>query len=137
MVSFHQQTQRYSVGTADAVIIIYDLRTATKWRILNGHKKALSALAFTSSGEMIASYSAEESCAKAWKAGSSGMLGGILGIQGRCLSSVQLPSLNEVEGGIDPNLATKILQFCKLKWTSDTSVLLTREDSSSYNVRIV
>ena len=28
--SFHQETQRFAVGTVETVIIIYDLRTATK-----------------------------------------------------------------------------------------------------------
>ena len=28
--SFHQETQRFAVGTVESVIIIYDLRTATK-----------------------------------------------------------------------------------------------------------
>ena len=34
MVAFHQPSQRLAVGTVAGVIIIYDLRTATKWRIL-------------------------------------------------------------------------------------------------------
>ena len=34
MMAFHQGTQRLAVGTTDGVVLIYDLRTATKWRIL-------------------------------------------------------------------------------------------------------
>ena len=33
MMTFHQETQRLAVGTSDGVVLIYDLRTATKWRI--------------------------------------------------------------------------------------------------------
>ena len=32
VVSFHQATQRFAVGTVDGRIVIYDLRTATKSR---------------------------------------------------------------------------------------------------------
>ena len=38
MTAFHQDTQRFAVGTVDALIVIYDLRTATKWRVLEGHE---------------------------------------------------------------------------------------------------
>lgn len=33
-VSFHQTTQRLAVGTQKAVIIIWDLKTATRWHVL-------------------------------------------------------------------------------------------------------
>ena len=34
MVSFHQESQRLAVGTKDAAIVIYDLKTATRWHVL-------------------------------------------------------------------------------------------------------
>lgn len=34
MVSFHKESQRLAVGTTKGVIIIYDLKTATRWHIL-------------------------------------------------------------------------------------------------------
>lgn len=34
MVTFHQETQRLAVGTQDKVIVIYDLKTATRWHVL-------------------------------------------------------------------------------------------------------
>lgn len=37
MVTFHQQTQRFAVGCTDGLIVLYDLRTATKWKVLEGH----------------------------------------------------------------------------------------------------
>ena len=33
VVAFHQRSQRFAVGTSGKLIIIYDLRTATKWRL--------------------------------------------------------------------------------------------------------
>lgn len=41
MAAFHQDTQRFAVGTVDALVVIYDLRTATKWRVLEGHEGAI------------------------------------------------------------------------------------------------
>ncbi len=41
MAAFHQDTQRFAVGTTDALVVIYDLRTATKWRVLEGHECAI------------------------------------------------------------------------------------------------
>ena len=58
MVSFHQDSQRFAVGTRDCVIIIFDLRTATKWRILEGHTAPLYAVEFSANGANLASYSA-------------------------------------------------------------------------------
>lgn len=34
MVSFHQESQHLAVGTKENVIIIYDLKTATRWHVL-------------------------------------------------------------------------------------------------------
>lgn len=34
MVSFHQPTQRLAVGTVKGALLIYDLKTATRWHVL-------------------------------------------------------------------------------------------------------
>jgi hypothetical protein len=63
MTSFHQKSQRFAVGTGIAqqsVIIIYDLRTAIKWRILEGHRGNISAISFNAQGNVLVSYSADE-----------------------------------------------------------------------------
>jgi len=57
MVSFHQNSQRLAIGTKDNLIIIYDLRTAAKWRILEGHAGLISSICFDQVGKYIASYS--------------------------------------------------------------------------------
>merc|ERR1712194_275545 len=44
MVAFHQPSQKFAVGTGDGLVVVYDLRTATKWRILEGHTSAVAAL---------------------------------------------------------------------------------------------
>lgn len=121
-LAFHQQTQRLAVGTLDHVIIIYDLRTATKWRILEGHASAVSALAFSPSGDHLASYAAEEACVRAWST-SAGFLGGILGLHGRCMKVVSLPP--------SPQAGNTMAAFqnCSMEWgSSERAVVLVRED---------
>jgi WD40 repeat protein len=52
MVSFHHDSQRLAVGSSDNVIVIYDLKTASRWHVLEGHKQALSAVAFSENGKV-------------------------------------------------------------------------------------
>merc|ERR1712032_829056 len=92
MVAFHQPSQKFAVGTNDGLVIVYDLRTATKWRILEGHTGAVSAIAFTKDGSQLASYSAKDSGLRLWQCSSTGFLGGILGSSGRCIKQHGLPS---------------------------------------------
>ena len=111
MMSFHQGTQRLAVGTVEGVILIYDLRTATKWRILTGHLKAVSALAFSANGEHVASVAAEESALRWWLAGSHGLFG-FLGLQGSCIH------VTRTEHTPPPG------SLVQLEWTSASAVLL-------------
>lgn len=74
MVSFHQESQRLAIGTKDSVIIIYDLKTASRWHILEvymkfiffflilikGHHSAITAVSFVTNGKILASYSIED-----------------------------------------------------------------------------
>eukprot|EP00945_MAST-04E_sp_MAST-4E-sp1_P001878 g1878.t1 len=124
VVAFHQRTQRFAVGTPDKVIIIYDLRTATKWRLLEGHSGSIAALAFDPDGSYLASYSIEELCVKTWQAGSSGFLGGILGLNAKCTGTIKLP---KVETEVNPR--DKVLK-CRIRWMSPKQVRLRREDGN-------
>jgi hypothetical protein len=99
-VSFHQQTQRFAVGTVESSILVYDLRTATKWRVLEGTEGPVSALAFERTGERLCSFAAQERALRVWKSGSQGLIGGILGIRGKCAARipVDLGALGSSEG---------------------------------------
>lgn len=94
MVAFHQQSQKFAVGTGDGLVVIYDLRTATKWRILEGHTSAVAALAFSLDGSQLGSYSAHDCSIRLWQCSPTGFLGGILGTSGRCLKHHGLPPLS-------------------------------------------
>ena len=115
MMAFNQGTQRLAVGTVDGVVLIYDLRTATKWRILQGHEAAISALAFSPGGESVASFSVLDGTLRWWQAGSSGLFS-FLGLQGSC---IHVTHLNEVAAQALPQAA-----LLQLEWTSASQVML-------------
>lgn len=91
MVSFHQDTQRLAIGTIEASIIVYDLRTAQKWRILEGHTAPLSVISFSSDGSTLVSYSYQESSVKVWKTGNTGFFSGLFDVQGKCMETIPVP----------------------------------------------
>jgi hypothetical protein len=118
MVSFHQESQRLAVGTQDAVIVIYDLKTATRCHLLEGHKGAISAVSFASTGKMLASYSITDSEVKFWQI--SGNFLGFLGYSPHCIRTY---SVNKV----DKNLSQmNLLESIRLKWSSPQEVTLVR-----------
>lgn len=118
MVSFHQESQRLAVGTQDAVIVIYDLKTATRCHLLEGHRGGISAVSFASTGKMLASYSIVDSEVKFWQ--TSGTFLGFLGYSPHCIRTC---TVNRV----DRNLSQiNLLESIRLKWTSPQEVTLIR-----------
>ncbi len=75
------------------MIIIYDLRTAAKWRILDGHKGSISCISFDKNGKFIASYSGDDSTVKIWKVGSTGFFGSMLGMSSKYYKSYNVPRI--------------------------------------------
>eukprot|EP00741_Cyanophora_paradoxa_P007309 tig00001098_g7069.t1 len=65
-VAFNMKTQQLAVGTMEGPIVIYDLRTATRWRVLEGHGGPITALALSPSGSTLASFSAHDHTLRAW-----------------------------------------------------------------------
>lgn len=70
-VDFHGPTQRLAVGTSEGAVVMYDLKTATRLYVLEGHKKRTTAVAFSPAGRRLATLSLEESALLVWKVGSS------------------------------------------------------------------
>eukprot|EP00917_Polyrhabdina_sp_WS-2016_P008357 GHVP01018701.1.p1 GENE.GHVP01018701.1~~GHVP01018701.1.p1 ORF type:complete len:535 (-),score=81.87 GHVP01018701.1:1207-2811(-) len=91
-VGFHQESQRLAVGTSEGIIIAYDLRTATRWRVLEGHTGPIAAVCFNPNGKFVGSYSAEDQTFREWQC-SSGFFGGLLGSAGKCTQVIKLPAL--------------------------------------------
>ncbi|KAG6888279.1 hypothetical protein C0992_008961 [Termitomyces sp. T32_za158] len=70
-VDFHMGTQRLAVGGSDGAVVMYDLKTAIRLYVLEGHKKAISACSFSPDGRRLLTLSIEENVALVWKVGSS------------------------------------------------------------------
>ncbi|KAG8961611.1 hypothetical protein FRC03_005163 [Tulasnella sp. 419] len=70
-VDFHKASQRLAVGTGEGAVIMYDLKTATRLYVLEGHKKRVTAISFSPDGRRLATVSLEESVVMGWKVGSS------------------------------------------------------------------
>lgn len=94
MVDFHQDSQKFAVGTGDGVILVYDLRTATKWRVFEGHNGMVAGLAFMQDAARLASYSSLDSTVRLWQTGTGGFFG--LGQSSRCIRQQMLPPLQGV-----------------------------------------
>lgn len=64
-------TQRLAMGTAEGAVVLYDLKTATRLYVLEGHKKRTTACSFSPDGRRLVTVSLEESVVLVWKVGSS------------------------------------------------------------------
>ncbi|CDO72195.1 hypothetical protein BN946_scf184970.g47 [Trametes cinnabarina] len=70
-VDFHMGSQRLAVGTSEGAVVMYDLKTATRLYVLEGHKKRTTACSFSPDGRRLVTLSLEESVVLVWKVGSS------------------------------------------------------------------
>lgn len=65
--AFHKETQHFFVPSGSNEIIIYDLRTAMRWKSLKGHGSLIECLAVQESGQALASLSRKDKEIKLWK----------------------------------------------------------------------
>lgn len=77
---------------------MYDLKTATRLYVLEGHRYSLSGLEFSTDGRRLVSISLEESKALIWKVGNS-------------LTGLFNPGIMPRQGGSDPSGAYKAIDF--------------------------
>jgi WD40 repeat protein len=97
MVAFHHESQRLAVGTHDGPIAIYDMRTSSKWKILEGHTGNITCLCFDSKGNMLASYSAVDKTLQLWKVGNTGFFSTIMGGTSKSSNKLILPPLPHIK----------------------------------------
>ena len=155
MTAFQQAKQKFALGTTQGQVMVYDVRSGTKWRILDGHTGAISAVGFDASGKHLCSYSATDCTVRVWhftgggmtgvtaliiNGNSSGsMLSGLLGGSGgKCIQVKQLGPIDEdvVNGIKHPfNLVYRI-HGVKIRWTSETDILIVRENGQGIQVRL-
>ncbi|KAF8631069.1 hypothetical protein AX15_002671 [Amanita polypyramis BW_CC] len=70
-VDFHGATQRLAVGSSEGAIVMYDLKTATRLYVLEGHKKRIASCSFSPDGRRLVTVSIDEGLVNVWKVGSS------------------------------------------------------------------
>ncbi|GAA5886694.1 hypothetical protein JCM6882_005860 [Rhodosporidiobolus microsporus] len=68
-IDFHGKSQRLAVGTHEGAAIVFDLRTATRLYVLEGHTRPVTALSWSPDGHRLVTVSLEESRVAAWKVG--------------------------------------------------------------------
>jgi WD40 repeat protein len=151
MTTFHQNRQKFALGTTQGQVVIYDVRSATKWRILDGHTGAISAVGFDYSGKNVCTYSATDCTVRVWHlsggalgslvvSGNPGgsVLGGLLGSSGgKCTLVKQLGPIDEHEGSIKhPFDLNYRINGVKVKWTSETDILIVRETGQGIQIRL-
>ncbi|KAF7459038.1 WD domain, G-beta repeat-containing protein [Cryptosporidium felis] len=132
MITFHQNTQRLAIGF-DKSIIVYDLRTATKWRVLHGHTHSIDALCFNKEGEFLASYSIAERALRIWQCTQSGLLGGLLGISGSCIKNIELTEIPVRP--LNCSLFYR-LRVVKISCKNSDEWILRRENRKTYTITI-
>ncbi|KAI0027931.1 hypothetical protein K488DRAFT_60036 [Vararia minispora EC-137] len=71
MIDFHTASQRLAVGTNEGAIVIYDMKTATRLYVLEGHKSAVMACSFSPDGRRLVTTALEEGLVLVWKVGTS------------------------------------------------------------------
>lgn len=97
-IAFHRQSQRLAVGTAEGSVVMYDLKTGTRYCVLSGHAKPVTACSFSPDGRRFLSMSLAEERVLIWHMGT-----GLLDI---------IPSaMARVSGTQSDTGATKTIKF--------------------------
>ncbi|KAI9278936.1 hypothetical protein BDA99DRAFT_429218 [Phascolomyces articulosus] len=65
-VDFSSSAQKLAVGTLEGASVIYDLRTATRSVVLEGHQGSISALAFSPDAKFVATSSLQDQTVRVW-----------------------------------------------------------------------
>jgi len=131
MVSFHHDSQRLVLGTLDGFIVIYDLKTATRWHKIEAYPQSfISCITFNDNGKALSSYSSKENVIKIWQTSSSFF--GLLGSQFSCIRTISTPF--EKSNPKTPQIIPKI-ENIKIQWSSPNSLILVK-DESSFSINI-
>ncbi|KAG5725162.1 WD repeat-containing protein 7 [Termitomyces sp. T112] len=130
-VDFYMGTQRLAVGGSDGAVVMYDLKTAIRLYVLEGHKKAISACSFSPDGRRLLTLSIEENVALVWKVGSSFASffnPGAPPRQGR--SDSQPFKTIDFNVGEAANMTTQeAMDLIRINWVADRSVKIRIRDS--------
>ncbi|KAI8986132.1 WD40 repeat-like protein [Trametes punicea] len=130
-VDFHMSSQRLAVGTSEGAVVMYDLKTATRLYVLEGHKRRTTACSFSPDGRRLVTLSLEESDVLVWKVGSSFtsfFMPGAPPRQGHN-GSEPYKTLNFNIGEAAHMSVEATLVNVRFEWTADRSVRLIIKDT--------
>jgi len=131
-VDFHMASQRLCVGTSEGAVIMYDLKTATRLYVLDGHKKRLDACSFSTDGRRLVTVSLEECMVRVWKVGTS-------------ITSIFMPGAPPRQGhsgsqpyktipfniGEDAHMSTAaVLESLRIEWPAERSARVKIREST-------
>ncbi|KAG2392614.1 hypothetical protein C9374_011339 [Naegleria lovaniensis] len=123
MVSFHQEKQKLAIGATDGTVVIYDMRTASKWQLFEAHTKSpVHALSFSPNGQLLCTFSAVEKTCKVWNTdgGSGGAILQLLGVSNRNVKTFTIDSMY-VKNQLKP---MEILKFVRFEWDNNKTFSL-------------
>lgn len=130
MVDFSQAKQKIAVGTSECTIIIYDLKTASFWKCLEGHTGPLSAVMFSNTGNSLVSYSSHDLTARLWK----------IEVRfyqelftSKSITASSIFSMNKVKSGV--NYYKEFVEGVKFQ-IKNSQLSLIREDLKEYEINI-
>ena len=72
-----QKSQHFALGSTDHSVIVFDLRTACKWRVFKGHTGPVTTVAFAPTGELLCSYSNDDRTVRIWQVGFNALRCGV------------------------------------------------------------
>eukprot|EP00051_Salpingoeca_urceolata_P002375 m.49544 g.49544 ORF g.49544 m.49544 type:complete len:1232 (-) comp12086_c0_seq1:26-3721(-) len=117
MMSYHSQSNRMAVGYNNGHVIIYDLKTVTKWQSFAAHSHGITAIGLSNDGKMLATFSLEEATVRIWQV--SGALFGILGSSAKCQATHPVPGTQLAQ-----LTESDTVERLQLVWTSRQRVTL-------------
>lgn len=132
-IAFHGRLQRLAVGTHEGAVIMYDLKTATRLYVLEGHRRQLAACSFAPDGRRLITVSLEEGKVLIWKVGSSItsiFMPGIMPRQGATDESGAYKAIDFNVGAASLMSTAEVLEAVTFEWQDDRSVRLNVGEAS-------
>eukprot|EP01102_Stenamoeba_stenopodia_P005550 TRINITY_DN1630_c3_g4_i1.p1 TRINITY_DN1630_c3_g4~~TRINITY_DN1630_c3_g4_i1.p1 ORF type:complete len:345 (-),score=72.19 TRINITY_DN1630_c3_g4_i1:69-1082(-) len=126
-ISFDLAYQRLAVGSGK-LVSIYDLKTATKWALLKGHESMVCAAEFSSDGNLLATYSCDDSKIICWQTSSSSSFWKSLSSSTttpRIVATFEIPSKSKPKAN-SSNQASLLLDGVKISWSTPRSISVSR-----------
>ncbi|CAO3619841.1 unnamed protein product [Cunninghamella blakesleeana] len=136
-VDFNSHTQKLAVGTLEGATVVYDLQTATRSVVFEGHTGPVSVVKFSPDAKLIATGSLKDKTVRVWYSNLSllGMFTSSFSSHKQNIGSQQKPfkifsfALPDEENTIDPP------QHIQFEWSSNRCVKLhIKEIVMSFNV---